>query len=482
MRGLIRNSLLILTTNLATRVSSAVLFLLVARTRPPAVAGVFTLAMSYALLLEAMSQLGFDQLLIRDVARDRSRTESTFRSLLTMRLTLQSIAIFAFAGVLSIGQFYDEETRQIIILMALIALPDAVIDMCQALFVVTDRLPFPTVISVIGASIRIGLGFAVLFLDGTLPYLAGAMLLASLFQMILNVWLVTRHRIKVRLSFAGLQWRQTLAQAFPFGIVQLLVAIEAYIGVILLSRTVSDTVLGYYGAANTLLAALLLMPNAIQVAVFPRMTEIFTSARPKLASFYTRLYRYLGIIGAATVVGVMIMAAWIVVLLYGPAYQPSAVLLQILSGVLFVSFLNIPSVRTLIIAGRQRLIAQLLAISVTFNVLLTILLIPNIGVFAVPLARVTSMALFWGLAHTYVNRQIVKSSLFQIMWRPMAALVCALVLTAVLNGTSVWVQALIGLSTYSAIILLLGGLSHDERQFLKTVLLHRRTSQELHIH
>jgi O-antigen/teichoic acid export membrane protein len=458
-----------------------VLFLLVARTRPPAVAGLFTLAMSYALLLEAISQLGFDQLLIRDVARDRSRTQAEFNSLLTMRLTVQTIAVAAFAGLMSIGQFYDAETRQLIMMMALIALPDAVIDMCQALFVVTDRLPFPTIISIIGAIARIGLGFLVLRLNGELFYLAGAMLLASTIQMVFNVWLVKHHGLSVRLAFSGLQWRHTMAQALPFGVVQLLVAIEAYSGVILLSRVASDTALGYYGAANTLLAALLLLPNAIQVAVFPRMAEVYSSMRSNFAAFYTRIYRYLGMMGGGTVIGVILMAEWVVVLVYGPAYRPAAVLLQILSGVLLVSFLNIPNVRTLVIAGQQRMMAQLLAVSVTLNVALTILLIPAIGVLGVPVARVTSMAVFWTMSHIYVNRRIVASSLRRILWRPAVAALCVLVVTSVLSGISAWLQTMIGLGVYTLLILVLGGLSQEERQRVKTLLRRMLASQELHL-
>jgi O-antigen/teichoic acid export membrane protein len=478
-RSLVRNSILVFSTNLATRVSSALLFLVIARLRAPEAAGIFTLAMSYTLLLEAVSQLGLDQLLIRDAARERQRAEVIFQNLLTARLILMTAAIGLFTLALAVGRFYTDDTRLVLVCLALVALPDITVDMCQALFVVVNRLTWPSIISIVTGFVRVGLGLFVLLAQGTLFQLALATLIASAVQMALNVYLVARQGFHFRLSLASLHWRATLTQALPFGVVQILVAMEAYVGSVILSATVTDAHLGYYGAANSLLAAMMLLPNAIQVAIFPRMTEIYALARQNLTEFYTRLYRFLAIVGGGVVVVVLIMAEWVTVLLYRSPFRPSVILLQVLAGTLFVSFLNIPNVRTMIIIGEQGRMAKMLTVSVLFNFLLTMLLIPALDVLAVPIARVASMTCFWGMNQLYVNQRIVKTSVGGLLWRPMLGICVAIGVVTAAREMPIWVHLLAGLFSYSGIVLVTGGLPQSERRYLWSVVFKHQSAEKI---
>jgi O-antigen/teichoic acid export membrane protein len=294
----------------------------------------------------------------------------------------------------------------------------------------------------------------------------------------LNVLFVSRQAIRLRPSLAGLHWRSALAQAIPFGIIQLLVAVEGYMGSVLLSAAVPDTVLGYYGAANSLLAALILIPNAIQMAIFPHMAEVYASSRQSLNSFYLRIYRYLVVFGGAVVIGLLVMAEWLTVLLYRGAFRPSAILLQILGGTLYISFLNVPNVRAMIIADQQRRMAEMLFICVAFNVALTILLIPALGVLAVPMARLASMVCFFGMNQLYVNRQIVRAPLHQIFWRPLVGMGVGLLLVIATHESPIWLQLGVGQAGYFATFLALGGLPRDERRYLRSVLANRPTVRD----
>ncbi len=480
-RSVVRNSALVFSANLVTRMSSALLLLLVARLRQPEAAGVFTLAISYTLLLEAVSQLGLDQLVIRDVARESNRAPTVFSHLMSLRLVLLAAILSGFALVTSLGRFYSDEIRTVLIVMAFTALPDVAVDMCQAVFVAIDRLVWPSLVSVGAGALRLGLGIAVLVTGGTLAGMALAMLAASTAQMILNVVLVRRQGVRLRLTFAGLQWRATLSQALPFGMIQMLVAVESYIGGVLLSAAVPEAILGYYGVANSLMAALVLIPNAIQVAVFPKMTAAYAVSYERLTAFYTRIYRYLAALGGAVVISLLIVADTLTVTLYRSAFRPSALLLQILGGTLFVYFLNVPSVRAMIVLGRQRRIAEMLAISVTFNVALTLVSIPMLGVVAVPLARVVSMSLLFVMNHLYVSRFIDSPLLHEVLWRPLAGAAAAVVFVMALGDSPVWLRLGVVLIGYVGAIILLGGLPLDEWRYLRSALFGRSVDDRARI-
>lgn len=472
-RGLVRNSTLLFVANLVTRVSSALLLLAVARFRQPEATGVFTLAVSYTLLLEAASQMGLDQLLIRDAARARSEIERVFAQMLTLRIGLLATALLLFAVVMLVGRAYPDTTRLVLILMALVALPDVVVDMCQAFFVVTDKLWWPSLVSIGAGVIRLGLGLLVLGLDGTLAQLAITMLIASSAQMVWNLLLVRQQGIQPRPTVIGVQWRSMLTQALPFGAIQMLVAIEGSLGTVLLSTSVSERMLGYYGVANSMLSALILLPNAIQMAVFPHMTETSYQWPQKLKGLYTRIYRYLVILAGSAVLAVLIGANLLTVTLYRQSFQPSAVILQIMTGVLLVYFLNVPNVRVMVILEKQRRIAEMLAISVSFNVILTLILIPPMGVLSVPIARVASMVSFFLMSQLYVSRRIIRMDRDRTLARAVAGVVASVLITIAVRDLPLWLQMLVGLTSFIIVIIKLGGLPRTERRYLREMLLGR---------
>jgi O-antigen/teichoic acid export membrane protein len=474
-RILIRNSSLLLTTNLAARFSSAMLFLLVARFRQPDIAGIYTLAMSYVLLLESGTQLGLDQLLIRDITRERSKTQIIFQQSLSLRFgTLVGVLSVVFLGMWWLHP-YSVDVRLTIMVMLLVTLPDVFIDMCQALFTANNRLAWPTLISFGAGVFKIALGAVVIASGGTLLHLALVMLLTSLIQMLLYSYLALRQGVQLKLSFSIRQSRSLLAQAVPFGIIQLLLTIEAYLGSVILSASVPDAVLGYYGAANTVLSALILIPNAVQLSVFSRMTELFTLSRPRLDDFYLRIYRYLFILGGGLMIGMLALSDFIIVALFRNPFSSATILLQILLISLFINFINIPNVRIMVLLGKQHLMAEMLLVSVSLNVLLTLLLIPRLSVLAIPVSRVVSMTCFWGMNQLYVHRYIVEGRLRGLFLRLAVALLIGLSLMLLTYQLTFWLQLFISLTAYFAIILVLGGLPREERRFLWGVL-SKRTS------
>lgn len=469
-RGLIRNSSFLLVINLAARFSSAILFWIVARFRHPDAAGIFTLATSYVLLIEAGTQLGLDQLLIRDIARDPGQSPEIFQRSLSLRLFTLILMLSGFSLVFTLAHPYTEEVRQTILTMSLIAIPDVFIDMCQALFTVQNRLLWPTIIGIAAGFIRIVLGFLVIIIGGTLVHLAMVMLMVSILQMVLNLWLAHHYGMQTRLSIATWHWRSTFMQAVPFGIIQLLLAIESYLGGVILSGSSPVAVLGYYGVANTILSALILIPNAIQIAIFPHMTKLYSISQHMLSAFYIRIYRYLFILAGAFIIGLLVFSEYLIIVLFQNPFAPAAILLQILSGSLFFYFLNIPNVRVMVILEKQQLMANMLFASVGLSLIMTILLIPYFGILAVPIARVTSMACFFSMNQFYVHKQMLIAHFRNIFWRLCAALIIGVGLVALTAHSSIWIQLLSGISGYIGAIMVLGELPRAERQYLRAIL------------
>ncbi len=72
LRSILSNSLFSFASDVASRLSSALLLVLIARQLGEIEAGVFTLGNNYTLILSAIAIWGLDQLLIQRVAHDHS--------------------------------------------------------------------------------------------------------------------------------------------------------------------------------------------------------------------------------------------------------------------------------------------------------------------------------------------------------------------------------------------------------------------------
>ena len=139
---------------------------------------------------------------------------------------------------------------------------------------------------------------------------------------------------------------------------------------------------GWYSAALRPVEAAQFGHIALLGALFPLMAQAYTRgapAEPGERRVFSLSWRLLLLLGGVAALGLFVLAPVLVLLLFGPAFEPAIPALRLLAWMLLPYTVNIYLSTEMIAAGRERGVAVALALSLCVLVVLSAWWIPRWG-------------------------------------------------------------------------------------------------------
>lgn len=427
---LARDSLFSIIFHLAPRFANVLLFILISRWAGPAEAGTFALATTYLVILTTVMR-GMDDLVVRQVSREPDRAPRYLTNFLLLRIGLSLLLYGVLLFVVLVVFDYTGNTTILILILTLSLAPDSMTYVAQSILLGQRRFGAPA-ITLAGASLlKLVGGGVVLFNGGSLQQIAWVWLAGSLLGMT-ALLVVAIQRV------GGVQWSDWLdwrplthhwRAALSLLFITTMMTLETQADTVFLSGFRGETEVGWYGAATTVTYSLTMFSQAYRFAIYPLMTRYALQSPEKLPRLYEQSVRYLGMLVLPMVAGIVLLSPQIVSLVFGPQFEPTTRVLEILILALIFIFLNEPNARMMLVHDRQRWISLFLVGSVITNVLLNLTLAPSWGATGAAVARVCSALIFFLLNYLYVARFLVHLSIFRLLSKPaLATLMMALAL------------------------------------------------------
>jgi O-antigen/teichoic acid export membrane protein len=424
---------------------------------------------------------GLDDLIVRQVSREPEQGAHYLTNFLLLRLGLSFLLYGALLVVVPTFFDYAGRTTLSILILGLSVIPDSLTYVAQSILLGQRRFGAPAGILTGVSLFKVTGGSLVMLTGGNLLQLAWVWVAGSVLGMGLMLLLAVRSVGGVKLS-DWLDWSPLVRHwrvALSFLFLTSLATLETQADTILLSSFHDEREVGLYGAATTLAYSLIMFAQAYRFAVYPLMSRFARQAPEKVARLYAQSLRYLAILVLPMVAGMMVLSPQIVPFVFGPHFQPTIRVLEILSLTLIFMFLNEPNVRMMLVHDRQNQIFLFLMSSATANILLNLALVPAWGAVGAAVVRVCSALLLFLLTHVYVNRFLTRVNIWPVLVRPMLA---ALVMILILWPIRAWLWPAIGagLVIYAAALKLVGGISVKEINLLYQAMVNqsRRTAPD----
>ena len=466
--ALVRNSNLAILFHIAPRLANVLTFILIGRWLDVSMAGIFTLAVTYLLILSSVTR-GLDDLVVRQVAREPELADRYLTNFFFLRLFL-ALALYPLLWLfLTYGVQYDDFTRLFILIFALSVVPDSLIAVLQAVLMGQGEFSLPAW-TITGINLVKFLVAVLILKSGlSLLWLGGIWLLISFFGLALLAFMVSR-RIRWWSRRCLTDWsllRQHWTTALPFLGITLVLTLEGQSDVVILSSYHSAREIGWYGAATTIISSLVILSQAYRQAVYPLMTRYSLAAPDKLAFLYTRSMRYMALLAFPMAVGVAILAAQIVPLVFGPNFSPTIQVLVILAPVLLIVYLNVPNSRLMLSMDRQRWSLIFLVLSMVTNIVLNLILVPRYAATGAAISRLCSISFYFSLSYVYVTHNLVRQNLLALLGRPaLAAGLMALVVWP-LRDMPLWAPIIAGMISFGIAVWLLQAIPKDDWALIK---------------
>ncbi|HPW37503.1 MAG: oligosaccharide flippase family protein [Bacteroidales bacterium] len=178
------------------------------------------------------------------------------------------------------------------------------------------------------------------------------------------------------------------------------------IDIVLLGILSSSEQVGFYTASYRIIEASFLIPIVITNALYPRLSLLWADDYKGFARVFRRTILALTLVSLLAGAGIIALSQQIIDILFGWEFLPSAGILCLLAGVLFMVYPGYMLIYSLVIMGRQRGYFYISLSAAVINILLNFFFIPIWQAKGAAAATIVTEAMVTGIASLIVMRQM----------------------------------------------------------------------------
>lgn len=439
--------------------------------------GILSFALAFTAIFGVLTDIGLSPLTIREVARDKSLARKYLGNITVLKIVLV-IATFGLIDLTINLLGYPEQTINVVYLLALSVVFNAFSVMFHSIFQAYQRMEFVTIGQVLSGVLRLvgalfvisqGLGIATL----ALVYLLASVVTLG-YNSIVSAWKFAKPKIEVDFGF----WKETLKQAWPFGLVVVFVAIYFWIDSVMLSLMKGDEVVGWYSAAYRMVLVLLLIPNAYFDSVFPVMSRFYVSSKQSLKFIYEKSVKYMLLLAVPIGVGTTLLADKAILLIFGAEYSHSIIALQIIIWSIAFIFVSGVFAQLFNSLNKQIIVAKVTGSCALLNVILNLILIPKYSYIGAGIATVVTQFIALALVFIWslrIGYGISSKKLIGIIVKVLIASAIMGVFVFYLQDLTLWGLVPLSALLYFIVLYTIRGIDREDRLLLWRVVRGQQT-------
>ena len=428
------NALSILTSDVMSRMTSFVLYALVARHLGAQEFGQLSLAFTLFYMFQVFAVGGLKTLIVRQVAKDRAKTQLYFVN------GCMIVAFTSLASIVALWSFihlmhYPPATTRIILLLSFGLLPYSVSAVSEGIFQAWERMRYIACVNVPVNIAKVAGAFLLLTTNrGLYPVV---LILLSSFAVIaaVEVWILLR---KFSSKPASIDFHFSLAtmrSAATFLGIDGTLAVMSSLNILLLSKLATETEVGLYGAATQLMVPLLLVYQSMAQSIFPLMCRKMEPGFQNLKRIAEQAMELLLVLALPAAAGLFFIGDRALSLLYkNPAFSQAFPVLRIVTWVLILQVFTSVLGQVLVASHREKITLRIVLVDTVVNLLVGWPLIAMFGLrgaaVALLLTRVADCCQHYiPAAHLLSGIPIAT-----MVWKPLVAATCMAAYLAAPSG------------------------------------------------
>lgn len=393
-RRITTNFISLITSEIISKFLQLVIFVYLARRLGKDDFGVFSFGLAFALIVAVIADFGLNYLFVREISRNKNLASKYLFNGIVVKIFLSIATVFlAYLFLDLMG--YSYEVKTVAYIMLFFTLMQSFTELNYAIFRAFERMYYEMGIKISRMLILIVAISYLLRNDYGLVASTLAFPLTELVIFTISTWLVYRRFTKISFEFDYNFSKRILKESSLFFFSIVFTTLYMYVGQIMISKLRSTTEVGVYSAAANIVTALFLIPLIYGNSIYPVISRFYITSKKSLKFAYEKSFKYMFIIGLPIASGLYFLSDDIVLLLYGKEYMVSATILSILSGYLFLKFLNPVTGFTLMAINKQgtRLFSQ--GMAAIINIILNLILIPIFGIVGAAFATLITEIIFF---------------------------------------------------------------------------------------
>lgn len=357
----------------------------VARYLGPEQFGTFSYAQSFVGLFIAISTLGLDSIVVRELVNDESRKDE----LIGTAFWLKIIAAFWMLLILGIAINFttnDLETNILVFIIASSTIFHSfnVIDFYFQSKVLSKYAVYANIISLLVSSI---VKVALVLNEAPLIAFACVVLLDGSVLAIGYIYFYTQNNSIKTWKFDKKTAFFLIKESWYLIVSGISINFGMRIDQVFLKEILGFTSVGFYSAGVKIAEPLVFIPMVIAQSIFPKLIKMDNI---KEKNHFIELFRVIFYSLFFISVIIMLFSTQIIEVLYGGNFNKSSIVLAVLIFTIPLTFLNILSSKILLKDGLQKIIMKRQIMLLLINLLSNFVLIPKYGILGAAVSTLVS--------------------------------------------------------------------------------------------
>lgn len=373
-RTVIKNASAMLVSQVVTWTLTLVFSIVLRRYLGPEGSGNIVIAQSIWLITGVFIGFGMDMLLTKEIARDQGRAASLLGTSYLLRVFSYMLGSVAVLGY-SLAMGYSRETIVMIQVVGFATLFFQLANASKATHQGLETMEYISISDIASKVANTLLGVTVLFLGFRELAVAWVMVCAYLVLFLMQFYFLRRHHgLTPRFERKRVGWM--LRSSLPYMATVFGMVANGELSVLTISMQVPTAEIGWYGAATQIFGTLLFGAVVYNTVTFPAMARAHTTRPDSMPAVLRRNLELILLLSIPIGLGVFAVGDKLMVLLFGEAFAPSGVILQVLGFVIIFMYLNVLFGQYFNSIDRQHVWTTVVIISALMIVPLNFLLVP----------------------------------------------------------------------------------------------------------
>ena len=463
-----KNTGIVIVGNVIFRLISLFVTIYLARYLGTVGFGKYSFVFAYLAFFGVITDLGLQQILVREMARDKSVAPKIIGNAFIIRLILTVFAVILSIIIITLMS-YPSDTTSYIYIASFTLLFLSFSDFYRTIFEANLRMEYNIIARLVFKVLSAGLIFWVIFSHGTLMQVMIVLVFSEMVKMLIS-HSFSRKFVKPQFQIDFSLWKYLFRESLPIALSSVVMVIYYQIDMVMLSIMQGDVAVGIYSAAHKLFDPLLLIPNALMMSLFPIMSEAFKTSNDRLIKSYRLSLKYLLIIALPIAIGITLVADKVILLIYGAEFANSTTVLQILIwGLLFI-FPNSIMLNLLISIDKQKLHTYSMGLCVIANVTLNLLLIPILSYNGAAIATLVTNVVLLIASFYFISRYLQVTPIHKMVIKPIISGLLMGVFVYYFIDISIFLLIPLAVGVYLVALLALKTFSKEDFDIVKNVL------------
>ncbi|MEF2146350.1 MAG: oligosaccharide flippase family protein [Desulfovibrionaceae bacterium] len=430
-------------------------------------AGAFRTIFVFFLSLEFLSLLGMNQYLIREVSVASGGVRSLLVSSFVFSLGVCLMLALGLWGVAGYGSFSPVVSSGLLLLV--VSLPATAAVCCgQSILVGLGRGVEFGLLQGVEVVCRTGTGIVLMLCGADVLAVVTGFVVIRYLVVALYWWRVVPELEQGAFSFNADYFRDFLKKVPPFAGILILYLVSRFAAQVMLPWMYGDKAAGHFAVAYQMLDLLLLVPTALSINLMPLFAQRVKESEDEYVQVCGLGLKIMTLAVLPATVMLSCLAGPVVMLLFGPDFTPSILLLQVLIWAGFLLALDQVLSTAAIARGRQDADLKALLAGASASLLLLYPLISVYGALGAVAGVLGGCVVLMG-ARLFLSRDVIPGlHVLSRLWRILVAggvmwLSMAFVPHPVLAG-------FVGVAAYGVALFVFQGVDRVERAALKTLM------------